>query len=84
MYNKLLPRLVPQPANIGGMSERRFEKREELCSWLDDLHGEAKFERNLCVHKNDSQKMESVWDALKEWCTYISPSIYLHAVSDRS
>ena len=64
--------------------ERRFEKREELYGWLDDLHGEAKFERKLCAHKNDSQKMEFVGDALKEWRTYISPCIYLHAVSDRS
>ena len=73
MYNKLLPCLMPQPMNIGGMirsrrdaRERRFEKREELYGWLDDFHGEAKFERKLWVRKNDSQKMEFVEDALKE------------------
>ena len=55
--------------------ERRFEKREELYGWLDDLHGEVKFERKLCVHKNDSQKIEFVGDALKGWRTYIFPCI---------
>ena len=55
--------------------ERRFEKREELYGWLDDLHGEVKFEHKLCVHKNDSQKIEFVGDALKGWHTYIFPCI---------
>lgn len=73
-YNRLLPRLVPQPESIGGMirsrrkaRERRIEKQEELYRWLDDLMGEAEFERNLCVHEKGSQRMEFVGDALYEW-----------------
>ncbi|KIK44738.1 hypothetical protein CY34DRAFT_10873 [Suillus luteus UH-Slu-Lm8-n1] len=52
--NKLLPRLVPQPAHITGMivrrriaRERRWEQREILKSWAKDLQDEGLFEDAL-------------------------------------
>jgi len=53
-YNKLLPRLIPQPAHITGMivrrrkaRERRWEQRESLKSWAHDLRYESLFEYAL-------------------------------------
>lgn len=52
--NKLLPRLIPQPAHITGMivrrrlaRERRWEQREILKSWAHDLRCESLFEDAL-------------------------------------
>lgn len=52
--NKLLPRLIPQPAHISGMivrrrraRERRWEQRETLKSWAHDLRYESLFEYAL-------------------------------------
>ncbi|KAG6333597.1 hypothetical protein ID866_5497 [Astraeus odoratus] len=52
--NRLLPRLVPQPENIGGIirwrrsaRERRLEKKEELRDWMDDLKRECALETEL-------------------------------------
>ncbi|KAF9242299.1 hypothetical protein BU15DRAFT_44029, partial [Melanogaster broomeanus] len=53
-YNKLLPRLVPQPANISGMiykrrmgRESRFANKELIEGWVEDLKMESKFEEAL-------------------------------------
>ncbi|KAG1807501.1 uncharacterized protein BJ212DRAFT_1281944 [Suillus subaureus] len=52
--NKLLPRLIPQPAHITGMivrrrlaRDRRWEQRETLKSWAHDLRYESLFEHAL-------------------------------------
>lgn len=52
--NKLLPRLAPQPVHITGMivrrriaRERRWEQREILKSWANDLRNESFFEDAL-------------------------------------
>lgn len=54
MDNKLLPRLIPQPAHITGMilrrriaRERRWEQRDILKSWTQDLRYESLFEYAL-------------------------------------
>lgn len=54
MDNKLLPRLIPQPAHITGMilrrriaRERRWEQRETLKGWAHDLRHEGLFEYAL-------------------------------------
>ncbi|KAI6145213.1 hypothetical protein BKA82DRAFT_4171063 [Pisolithus tinctorius] len=51
LYNKLLPRVTPQPEHIGGMirrrrkaRERRLEVKDELRGWMDDLKRECRFE----------------------------------------
>lgn len=52
--NKLLPRLIPQPAHITGMivrrrlaRDRRWQQRETLKSWAHDLRCESLFEYAL-------------------------------------
>ncbi|KAG2134109.1 hypothetical protein DEU56DRAFT_913777 [Suillus clintonianus] len=52
--NKLLPRLIPQPAHITGMivrrriaRDRRWQQRETLKSWAHDLRYESLFEYAL-------------------------------------
>jgi len=54
LYNRLLPRLVPQPVSISCMinkrrlrRERRYEQFVELTEWIKDLQMESAFERHL-------------------------------------
>ncbi|KAL4076834.1 hypothetical protein V8B97DRAFT_2022103 [Scleroderma yunnanense] len=74
LYNRLLPRIIPQPENIGGIirwrrnaRERRLENKDELHRWIDDLRKEARFERELCAHEQGPHKMEFLGNALNEW-----------------
>ncbi|KIJ58426.1 hypothetical protein HYDPIDRAFT_113204 [Hydnomerulius pinastri MD-312] len=53
-YNKLLPRLSPQPPGISGMihrrrvaRDRRYALKEVLEGWMDDLKKECAFEATL-------------------------------------
>ncbi|KAH0831113.1 hypothetical protein J3R83DRAFT_13679 [Lanmaoa asiatica] len=54
LYNKLLPRLVPQPVSISCMinkrrlrRQRRYEQSVELTEWIKDLEMESVFEKQL-------------------------------------
>ena len=54
LYNRLLPRLVPQPVSISCMinkrrlrRERRYEQSVELTEWIKDLQMESAFEKQL-------------------------------------
>ncbi|KAF9224745.1 hypothetical protein BS17DRAFT_702366 [Gyrodon lividus] len=60
-YNKLLPRLVPQPASISGMihkrrigRDRRFLRKEEVAMWVEDLKMESAFEWALLGERGRS------------------------------
>ncbi|KIK93619.1 hypothetical protein PAXRUDRAFT_503286 [Paxillus rubicundulus Ve08.2h10] len=61
-YNKLLPRLVPQPASISGMihkrrigRNKRFAQKEEVAGWMEDLKMESAFEQALLAEQGGSQ-----------------------------
>ncbi|KAG9313758.1 hypothetical protein JVU11DRAFT_6116 [Chiua virens] len=54
LYNKLLPRLVPQPVHVSCMiskrrlrRDRRYEQSVQLTEWIKDLEMECGFERHL-------------------------------------
>ncbi|KAF8839719.1 hypothetical protein BDN67DRAFT_952994 [Paxillus ammoniavirescens] len=61
-YNKLLPRLVPQPASISGMihkrrtgRDKRFAQKEEVAGWMEDLKMESAFEQALLAERGGSR-----------------------------
>ncbi|KAF8557488.1 hypothetical protein OG21DRAFT_1406915 [Imleria badia] len=54
LYNRLLPRLVHQPASVSCMihkrrlnRERRYEQSVQLTEWIKDLQMESAFEKQL-------------------------------------
>ncbi|KAH7882917.1 hypothetical protein F5I97DRAFT_1938831 [Phlebopus sp. FC_14] len=71
VFNRILPRLRPQPAYFGGMirwrrlaRERRYEVKTRLDSWIDDLRRESQFEAEL-LQDNPEKKVFN--DALRDW-----------------
>lgn len=74
LYNKLLPRIIPQPEHIGGMIRRRRKARErrlgvksELRGWMDDLKRECRFELTAVGRAHHGREGEYYGNALGEW-----------------
>ncbi|EGN92170.1 hypothetical protein SERLA73DRAFT_66209 [Serpula lacrymans var. lacrymans S7.3] len=76
LSNKLLPRLSPQPKAISGMihkrrvgRDRRYEQRERLHDWIDDLKRESSFEKYLLDHvHNEGLHFEPVYmKCMPDW-----------------
>ncbi|KAI6115339.1 hypothetical protein EDD16DRAFT_1482905 [Pisolithus croceorrhizus] len=74
LYNKLLPRIIPQPEHIGGMirrrrkaRERRLGVRDELRGWMDDLKRECRFELAAVGREHYRREGEYYGNALGEW-----------------
>lgn len=87
LYNKLLPRLVPQPVGTSCMihkrrlgRERRYAQSVQLTEWIKDLEMECAFERQL---RRAGERIQPVFsDDPQAWRTcfqhaYIS--LYAHA-----
>ncbi|KAI6026009.1 hypothetical protein EDC04DRAFT_3116499 [Pisolithus marmoratus] len=74
LYNKLLPRIIPQPEHIGGMirrrrraRERRLGTKDELRGWMDDLKRECRFELAAVGREHYGRAGEYYGNALGEW-----------------
>lgn len=75
LYNKLLPRLVPQPVSISCMihkrrlvRERRYQQSVEVIEWLKDLQMECVFEKQL--RRQSGARIQPVFsDDLDAWRT---------------
>lgn len=80
LYNKLLPRLVPQPVSISCMinkrrlrRERRYEQLVELTDWIRALEMESAFEKQL---RRSGEHIDPVFsDDPNAWRTCSHPGL---------